>query len=124
MEQHLRQLIGEVCQHPLNTPKRRKAMNRLLIEIQQLPGLAKSSHPDYLDALNRTLEWANRSICDQFDWGEPEVQKRLVQWLNKYLYWRIKDLSLCSKGNPTSLDTNGTKKSRKARGLSSLQLLS
>lgn len=105
MEQHLRQLIEEVCQHPLKTPKRRKAMNRLLIEIQRLPGLGKSSHPDYLDALNQTWEWVNRSICARFDWGEPKVQERLVQWLNKYLYWRIKDLYLSPKGNPTSLDT-------------------
>ncbi len=56
MEQHLRQLIEEVCQHPLKNPKRQKAMNKLLIEIQRLPGLGKSSHPDYLDALNQTWE--------------------------------------------------------------------
>jgi hypothetical protein len=104
MEQHLRQLIEEVCQHPLKNPKRQKAMNKLLIEIQRLPGLGKSSHPDYLDALNQTWEWGNRSICTQFDWSKPKIQERLVQWLNSYLYWRIKDLYSSSKVNSTSLD--------------------
>jgi hypothetical protein len=104
MDEQLRQLIEEVCQHPLKSLKRRKAMNRLLFQIQQLPGLGKSSHPDYLEALNRTLEWVSRSICQVFSLDNPSIQKRLVQWINSYLYWRIKDRYSPDERAPLSLD--------------------
>jgi hypothetical protein len=104
MDELLRQLITEVCQHPLKSLKRRKAMNRLLFQIQQLPGLGKSSHPDYLEALNRTLEWVNRSICQAFSLDNPSIQKRLEQWINSYLYWRIKDRYSPDERDPLSLD--------------------
>ena len=103
MDFKLYQLIAEVCQHPLKSHKRRKAMNLLLMEIQRLPGLGKSPHPDYLDALNRTLEWVNRQLCQDFNAHKPLVQKRLLQWINSYLYWRIKDLYLQGKSD-RSLD--------------------
>ena len=103
MDEQLYQLIVQVCQHPLKSPKRRKAMNLLLIEIQRLPELGKSSHPDYLDALNRTFEWVNRQLCQDFNPDQPLVQKRLLQWINSYLYWRIKDLDSQGKGD-RSLD--------------------
>ena len=104
MDELLRQLITEVCQHPLKSLKRRKAMNRLLLELQQLPGLGKSSHPDYLEALNRTWEWTSRSICQEFYLNNPSIQKRLVQWINSYLYWRIKDRYSPDERAPLSLD--------------------
>ncbi|HBB31184.1 MAG TPA: hypothetical protein DDZ80_29805 [Cyanobacteria bacterium UBA8803] len=104
MDEQLRQLIEEVCQHPLKSLKRRKAMNRLLFQIQQLPRLWKSSHPDYLEALNQTFEWVNRRICQDFSLDNPLIQKRLVQWINSYLRWRIKDLYSPDKRASLSLD--------------------
>lgn len=103
MDEQLYQLIAQVCQHPLRSPKRRKAMNLLLVEIQRLPGLVKLPHPDYLDALNRTWEWVNRQLCQEFKADLPLVQKRLVQWINSYLYWRIRDLYSPAKSD-RSLD--------------------
>jgi hypothetical protein len=88
MDEQLRQLIAAVCGHPLKSLKRRKAMNQLLVAIQRLPGLGTSSHPDYLDALNRTWEWVNRSICQEFHLVKPSIQKRLLQWINSYLLHR------------------------------------
>lgn len=105
MDEQLYQLIAQVCQYPWKSPKRQKAMNLLLREIQLLPGLGKSPHPDYLDALNNTFEWVNRQICQDFNPARPLVQKRLLQWINSYLYWRIKDLYLQGKSDRTySLD--------------------
>lgn len=105
MDEQLYQLIAQICQHPWKSPKRQKAMNLLLREIQLLPGLGKSSHPDYLDALNNTFEWVNRQLCQDFNPDRPLVQKRLLQWINSYLYWRIKDLYLQGKSDRTySLD--------------------
>jgi hypothetical protein len=91
MDEQLCQLIEEVCQHSVKNPKRRKAINRLLIEIQKLPGLIKSSHQDYLDVLNELWQWVNENICQKFDLSQPLVQERLRQWLNSRLYWRIRD---------------------------------
>ncbi|MGB3640330.1 MAG: hypothetical protein WBA39_22540, partial [Rivularia sp. (in: cyanobacteria)] len=66
MDEQLQQLIEEVCRYEEGTPQRQKALNNLLIVIQQLPGIKKDGHQDYLEALNKTWEWFCRSI-DKFD---------------------------------------------------------
>ncbi len=104
MDEQLRQLIATVCQHPNGSLERRKAMHRLLIQLQQLPGLLKSTHPDYLDALNRTWEWVSRNICSTFELRTPSIQESLVKWLNGYLYWRIKDVVSPAASIAISLD--------------------
>ncbi|MDJ0633020.1 MAG: hypothetical protein QNJ34_07505 [Xenococcaceae cyanobacterium MO_188.B29] len=93
------ELIQEVCQHPPQSPQRRKAMNRLLIEIQKLPKLGKSNSPHRLDALNQTFEYVNRNLCTKFDYHQPAVEKRFVQWFNKTFYWRLHDLKYSPKNN-------------------------
>jgi len=104
MDERLRQLIEAVCQHPDGSLKRRKAMHRLLIELQRLPGLLKSAHPDYLSALNQTFEWISRHICSTFKPRTPSLQKSLVTWINGYLYWRIRDLYTPEASNLPSVD--------------------
>lgn len=91
MDEQLRQLIAEVCQYPPQSRERQKSLNQLLIQIQHLPGLAKSTHPDYLHALNRTYQWISQNI-QNFQPRPPSVQASLVTWINGYLYWRIRDL--------------------------------
>jgi hypothetical protein len=104
MDERLRQLIEAVCQHPKGSREWRKAMHRLLIELQQLPGILKSSHPDYLHALNQTWEWISRYICSTFEVRTPSIQESLVKWINGYLYWRIKDLHSPATAYTISLD--------------------
>lgn len=104
MDERLRQLIAGVCQHSEGSRERRKAMHRLLIELQRLPGLLKSSHPDYLQALNQTWEWSSRYICSTFEVRTPSIQESLVKWINGYLYWRIKDLHSPKAAKLISLD--------------------
>ena len=91
IDEQLRQLIAEVCKYPPQSLARQKALNRLLIQIQSLPGLYKSKHPDYLHALNRSWEWVSKNI-QNFKPRPPSIQVSLVRWINGYLYWRIKDL--------------------------------
>jgi hypothetical protein len=105
MDERLRELITAVCQHPQGTLERQKAMQRLLIQLQHLPGLLKSSHPDYLDALNHTWEWVSRSLCSSFELRSPSLQTSLVKWVNGYLKWRIKDLYSAKATLALSLDT-------------------
>lgn len=103
LDRRLSALIAEVRHNPDNRKKWRTAMNKLLLEIQQLPGLKKSSHPDYPEALNRTFEWVSREIA-KFEPRQSSVSKSLLNWINVYLGWRIKDLSSPDKDAPISLD--------------------
>ncbi|MGL5795583.1 MAG: hypothetical protein ACRC06_14515 [Waterburya sp.] len=101
----LRELLQEVSQYPQGSKEWQRTMHRLLIELQNLPGLLKSSHPDYLDALNRTWEKVSRDICREFKPQSESFEKSLVNWINGYLYWRIRDLYTCNVSTVLSLDT-------------------
>jgi hypothetical protein len=91
MDEQLSNLIAEVCRHTDATLERQKALNRLLIAIAQLPGIYTSSHQDYPEAYNRTLEWVSKNI-DRFEASSSSIQESLVRWINAYLKWRIRDL--------------------------------
>ncbi len=90
MEDQLRDLITQICQSQNPSPERQKALNRLLILIQQLPGLYRSSHQNYPEAFNRTLEWASKNI-QNFS-PSSSWEKSFVIWINGYLKWRVRDL--------------------------------
>ncbi len=104
MDERLQALIDQVCRQPEGSRERRKAMHRFLIEVQHLPGLLKSNHPDYLQALNQTWEWITRSLCSHFESRSPSLQDSLMKWINGYLYWRIKDLYIPESNKSLSLD--------------------
>ncbi len=89
LNQELAQAIAECRQD--NLTKRRTSLNRLLILIQQLPGIYTVSHQDYPEAYNRTLMWVCQNI-DRFEPTRESVEKSLVIWINGYLKWRIRDL--------------------------------
>jgi hypothetical protein len=93
VDEQLGHLITEVCQYQEATLERRKALNRLLGAISQLPGIYTSSHQDYPEAFNRTLEWVCKNI-DRFEVRSPSIQQSFVTWINGYLRWRIRDLYL------------------------------
>jgi hypothetical protein len=100
----LSQLLQQVSQHPQGSKQWQRAMHHLLIELQNLPGLLKSSHPDYLDALNQTWEKVSRDICCEFQPRSESLEKSLVSWINGYLYWRIRDLYSHNLKTSLSLD--------------------
>ena len=103
MDEKLEQLTEAACKFPAGSQEWRKAMHRLLVELQQLPGIKKSSHPDYLEALNQTFGWVSRNICKEFvSRGCLEVS--LVNWINGYLYWRVRDLYSSKSSDSVSLD--------------------
>ncbi|MEM7556341.1 MAG: hypothetical protein AAF378_20015 [Cyanobacteria bacterium P01_A01_bin.84] len=104
MDEQLKQLIEVVRNYPEGSHEWQKAMQRLLIQLQQLPGLLKSSHPEYPDALNRTWEWVSRNIGNTFEERSPSIQEDLEKWINGYLKWRIKDLTYQKTYQYISLD--------------------
>jgi hypothetical protein len=92
-DERLGKLIEAVRQHPSGSLSWRKAMNQLLIEIQQLPGLARSAHPDYLEALDDTLLKLGDEI-QEFEPRQPSLEKSLVAWINLKLRlkYEVRDL--------------------------------
>jgi hypothetical protein len=92
MDEQLKQLIEEISTHPPGSAEYRKIMHRLLIAIQKIPGLRKSSHPDYLHALDQTFEKISRDICRDFQPRSHSLTQDLLNWVNGDLKWRIKDL--------------------------------
>ncbi|MBD0385494.1 MAG: helix-turn-helix domain-containing protein [Nostoc sp. C3-bin3] len=118
MDEQLQKLIDEVCSYPGPSLERQKALNRLLMVVQQLPGIYKSGHQDYLEALNQTWEWVSRKICEfearsrsdsvrvasRREGVSPSFQQSLVIWINGYLKWRIKDLYRPDSNYTISLD--------------------
>ncbi len=102
-DRELWQLIVNAHQQVPASLEWRVSMNKLLARVQRLPGIKKVSHPDYLDALNKTWEWVWHNI-GSFEPRPPSVEKSLVNWINGYLYWRIQDLYIKSHPNTVSLD--------------------
>jgi len=103
LDGRLSALIAEVRHNPANSRKWRSAINNLLLQIQQLPGLKKSAHQDYPEALNRTFQWVSREIAN-FEPRQSSVSQSLVNWINGYLGWRIQDLYSPDTYAPISLD--------------------
>jgi hypothetical protein len=107
-EIRLRELIAKICESPvpLTESERKRLVERLLISVQKLPGLIKSSHLDFLEALDKTYWWLSRNIC-QF---QPPLnsslsyEKGLTRWINGYLYRRIQDLYQQTSFSQYSLD--------------------
>ncbi|MDF0555667.1 hypothetical protein [Kamptonema sp. UHCC 0994] len=95
-------LIAEIRQNPANSRKWRTAINKLLLQIQQLPGLKKSAHQNYPQALNLTLQWVSREIAN-FEPRPPSVSTSFVNWINGHLKWRIKDLDVVDKKAPITI---------------------
>ncbi|MGB3693211.1 MAG: hypothetical protein WA865_21555 [Spirulinaceae cyanobacterium] len=93
-EELLSNLISTVCQQPKSSLPWRKAMNQLLQEVQQLPGLARSSHPDYQEALDDTLMRLATEI-QEFKPAANAVEKSLVAWINYKLRlkYEVKNLN-------------------------------
>jgi hypothetical protein len=91
MNELLKDLIAKIHQYENGTPQKQMALNQLLILIEQLPGIYRSSHQDYAEAYNRTLEWVCKNI-DRFESCSSSIENDFVSWINGYLKWRIRDL--------------------------------
>jgi hypothetical protein len=62
-DEQLRELIVKICSLPRGSEQRRKSIDRLLRQLQYLPKLLKSSHPDYLEAVEaKALAWDCQSV--------------------------------------------------------------
>jgi len=91
VDENLRELIIQVCSQPRGTLQRSRAMNRLLIALHRLPKLSRSSHPEYWDACSAVWKWLDQNLHN-FSPMRPPLRDCLVNWINSFLRYRIKDL--------------------------------
>jgi hypothetical protein len=102
-DEQLRQLILTICSLPRGNEQRRKLVDRLLRQLQYLPKLLKSSHPDYLEAVDRTWEWLDNNL-HKFNPQNSPLLDCLLTWINGNLGYRIRDLYIPKNRNTISLD--------------------
>ncbi|MBD2094457.1 sigma-70 family RNA polymerase sigma factor [Trichocoleus sp. FACHB-591] len=94
--QQLKQLVQEVCQHPLNSPQRRKGFNRIIRMIQQSGKLWRAAEPYYEDALQDTWLHFSRNLCEATTAEQPYGAKEcfIIARLNAYLKRRLQDYAV------------------------------
>ena len=106
-DKQLSQWITTVCQAPKGSLVWRKAMNQLLRAIQHLPGLARSSHPDYFEALNDTLVRLSEDI-QSFNPTGTSVAHSLTAWINRKLRLKYQVRELHSPPRDRAKSANKT----------------
>ncbi len=111
-------LLDDIHQAGDDRILRRKAVHRLICKLQRSPDLISSSHLDYPIVLNQTWIWLNKTI-GEFDIkksaiSQISIEKALVNWVNKYLRFRIQDLHKGGKG-AVSIDAMETDDEGNAR---------
>lgn len=82
----------------------KRCLNRLLFYIQKSQKVYKDSHPDYLEALDKTFEWLIRNLEDFQPQIGITIEESFFRWINSYLKMRILDLKIAQTKNPLSLD--------------------
>lgn len=95
LDEQLRQLVGEACQHPPGSPQRQKNLTKIIRLITNK--LWKENTPYYQDALQQTWIYFCQNICaGKINTGEPYNQERgtVITWLNFYLKKRLLDLRI------------------------------
>lgn len=106
-DQQLQQLIAAVCQATPQSWQWQQAMTLLLTQVLALPGLARSSHPNYPDVLNETLAELGDRLCREFQ-PQPglSLETSLVAWINKKLRlkYRVQDLYEPTRQPPLPLE--------------------
>lgn len=104
-DEELKQLIDNICRGlERESLEWQKAINRLLIELQNSPELLKSRHPLYLEALDKTWEYVIENLHKFKPQPEIPISESLMKWVKGYLVWRIRDL-FRQKASELSLDT-------------------
>jgi DNA-directed RNA polymerase specialized sigma24 family protein len=90
LDQQLRQLVEDACQHPAGSPDRQKRMTQI---IRMVSGkLWKENVPYYQDALQQTWVYFCQNLCEAAT-GERYNPDRstVTTWLNYYLRRRLQD---------------------------------
>ena len=86
LEEQLKNLVVETCQHPQGSFERQRGLNKLIRIIQRSGKIWRDSSPDYEDALQQMWLY----FCRNLSAYDPQ-KGSLITWLNTYLKWRLLD---------------------------------
>jgi hypothetical protein len=90
LNERLKQLATEVCQHPHGSLKRQRLLNQLIFQMQQSGKiwLGNDVIPQYYeDALQQTWFWFCKNI-HKYDASQANV----ITWFNSHLKFRLLDV--------------------------------
>lgn len=105
-DERLRQLIATVCERPKGSREWHKALNQLLSDIQNLPKLERSNHPEYPEVVNDTLLLVGEKIQEFQPSSSSSISNSLAAWINYKLrhYYRVRELYQNAPTNSISID--------------------
>ena len=92
LEEQLKNLVVETCQHPQGSFERQRELNKLIRIIQRSGKIWKDSSPDYEDALQKTWLY----FCLNLSAYDPK-KASVITWFNNYLKWRLLDQRIDEK---------------------------
>lgn len=103
LDERSHKLILQLLQSSCDGSEYNQGMEQLLGIIPRLPGLRKDSHPDYLEAVNKTLIEVKRKFPDFQRFARKkqvnlalasatEVRECFVWWVNQFLRFDVLDL--------------------------------
>lgn len=94
LEQKLKQLVTETCQHPHRSVARQRGLTSLIRLINQSQKLWQDPSPYYEDALQLTWLYFCRNLCEALTAKsayDPD-RSNVITWLNAYLKYRLQDM--------------------------------
>jgi hypothetical protein len=94
LEQQLKQLVTETCQHPQGTIARQRSLTSLIRLINRSQKLWRDSSPYYEDALQLTWLYFCRNLCEALTAKSAYDSDRsnVITWMNAYLKHRLQDM--------------------------------
>ena len=78
LEEQLKNLVVETCQHPQGTIQRQRGLNKLIRIMQRSGKIWRDSSPDYEDALQKTWLY----FCLNLSVYDP-TKASLITWFNR-----------------------------------------
>ncbi len=93
LNEQLRLLVEETCQHPPKSRQRRQGLNKIIRLIKNSGKLWRENTPDYEDAEQKTWLYFSRNICEADTAKQKYDPERssVTTWLNGYLKRRLQD---------------------------------
>ncbi|MGB8687034.1 MAG: sigma-70 family RNA polymerase sigma factor [Microcoleus sp.] len=97
--QQIVELVTKACQQPPGSPQRAHFLNQLIREILKSGKLWKENTPYYKEALNKTLIYLSRNLCEATTAKRPydPEESQITTWLNAYLKKRLLDCRLAKQ---------------------------
>lgn len=100
VEEQFRQLVAQICRHPLGSLQRQQGLTKLIRLISHSKKLWQENTLYYQDALQQTWMYLCQNLCESGTGQKYNPDRSSVTtWLNRYLKWRLLDFRLAEQAN-------------------------